>query len=451
MAGNRFVKEALRPISADHIQTINNHPTRLPPESWGFLLQASIKAGAVTTNFAGLSPGKCHNKLIVDMSACFRYNPTVKSPCAPGSEHMQPKVSIIIPTYNRAHYLPEALDSALSQTYPNTEIIVVNDGSTDDTEAVLVPYRKHIRYIKQVNAGCAGAKNTGIKAATGEFLTNLDDDDSIRPEKIALQVDHFLQNPRLGLCGTGVRFVDGDGNLTREYMPPAFKRDIQVLQLLRRCLLVQSSVLIRRECHDRFGGYKLMYGEDYDFWLRVAPHYEIEIVKEYLTDYRCHGDQITGPAKRVELMADMKTLIRDFVDQEPMEHIIPGIQSYPDAYALIGILMIEQQLPDLADEYLRRARPNPSAHLGLALLGLDRRSPDEMSEHLENLGLLDSPLAGHIDSAHQLMKRVQTITQTPGLHNSSPEVVALRRDLSGFRARIIRELLHMARGDILAA
>jgi glycosyltransferase involved in cell wall biosynthesis len=369
-----------------------------------------------------------------------------------------PTVSIVIPTYNRANYLPEALESALAQTYPNIEIIVVNDGCTDNTEEVLRPYIKQIRYIKRENGGCAAAKNTGLQAATpiasgskatGQFITNLDDDDRIHPEKVERQIEMFRQNPNLGICGTGVNFIDAAGQITERYMPPQFSRRTQVLQLLRKCLLIQSSVMICRECHEHLGNYKNLLGEDYELWLRIALHYDIGVVEEYLTDYRVHGQQITAMAVRPRLMADMEQILRDFVTDTPMEQIIPGLRSYPEGHAIIGLLLGEQKLFGLAETHFEHAMPNPAADFGLGLMhGADKQEFAEARTCFERVTAGCSPFVPLVAEALPLFLRMQAILQNWSKYdNMSPEVVAFRKDLSHFRAKVLRVLLQLAVRD----
>jgi teichuronic acid biosynthesis glycosyltransferase TuaG len=359
---------------------------------------------------------------------------------------MLPQVTIVIPTYNRAHFLPEAVESGLNQTYPNIEVLVVNDGSTDDTEAVLAPYMKRIRYIKRENGGCAAAKNTGLKHAQGELITNLDDDDRFHPEKIQRQVEMFESRPDLGICGTGVNFINASGQITERYMPPRFFRNTQVLQLLRRCLLVQPSVMIHRKCHQRLGGYKHMLSEDYEFWLRVALDFPIGVVEEYLTDYRQHGDQITGPKIRPALMKAVAQLIGEFVTQTPMERIIPGLRSSPFGYVLIALLLCEQQLFTLAQDFLNHAPEGPTGEFVRGLVRLRERRFKEALAHFEQVRMTDSLFAAKVDEVLQLMDGMQTVLATPRLHNQSPEVVRLRKKLSEFHAAVIRQLLSHARG-----
>ncbi|NLW84235.1 MAG: glycosyltransferase family 2 protein [Phycisphaerae bacterium] len=117
-----------------------------------------------------------------------------------------PQVSIIIPTYNRATYVTMAIDSVLTQTYTDYEIIVVDDGSTDNTQEVLRPYMDKIHYIFQSNKGVSAARNTGIRAATGEWIAFLDSDDCFHKDKLAIQMN-FIRKHNLTICFTGVKVV----------------------------------------------------------------------------------------------------------------------------------------------------------------------------------------------------------------------------------------------------
>ena len=358
---------------------------------------------------------------------------------------MNPKVSIVIPTFNRAHYLPEALECALNQTYPNIEIIVVNDGSTDNTESVLAPYMKRIRYIKRKNGGCAAAKNTALKVATGEFITNLDDDDRIVPEKIARQVEMFKERPSMGVCGTGVAFIDAEGKVTGHYRPPALSRRTQVLELLRKCILVQSSVLIHQKCHQRLGNYKITHGQDYDFWLRVALHYEIGVIPDLLTSYRHHGEQITGQANRRNVRAAVARIILGFLHRTPVTRIIPDVRSYPECHALLGLSLCEQRLFGYANTYLQQALPNPAAHIVFFVLKLHERQFAEASDHIGQVEASESPFTSNVEEGRRLMARVVEVTRNASAYNNTCEkVVQLRADMSRFHTSVARQLLRLA-------
>src|ERR1043165_5503387 len=113
-----------------------------------------------------------------------------------------PLVSIVIPTYNYAHFLSQAVESALAQTYPNTEVIVVDDGSTDHTRQVLAAYGDRIRYTHQVNKGLSAARNTGIRKARGELIALLDSDDVLYPPRVEAGVSFLRRFPEFGLVAS---------------------------------------------------------------------------------------------------------------------------------------------------------------------------------------------------------------------------------------------------------
>jgi glycosyltransferase involved in cell wall biosynthesis len=197
-----------------------------------------------------------------------------------------PLVSIIIPTYNRSHVLATTLKSVLAQTYPALEIIVVDDGSTDDTETALSRFRGRIRYIKQVNQGVEMARNRGIRVSTGDYLTFLDDDDLMMPDKIARQVKVLRSRPEVGLVHCRYHYIDKDGNLmeTTGMLPQGDVRR----NLLWGCFPWSGGPLIRRECFDHIGEreHRDWYG-DWGMWLRIAlAGYEFSCVQEPLGCYR---------------------------------------------------------------------------------------------------------------------------------------------------------------------
>src|SRR5438034_9298591 len=123
-------------------------------------------------------------------------------------------VSVIIPTYNYARYLAAAIESALAQTYAPLEIIVVDDGSTDDTLRILGAYGNRLRVLRQANQGAGAARNAGIAAARGEYVAFLDSDDLWHPRKLELQLARFASDPDLGLVHCGVEVLDEQGRTT---------------------------------------------------------------------------------------------------------------------------------------------------------------------------------------------------------------------------------------------
>lgn len=209
--------------------------------------------------------------------------------------HSTPRVSVVIPTYNRAWSLPEAVDSVLAQDYESFELIVVDDGSTDDTGAVLAAYEDRLRVIRRKNGGVSAARNTGVRAASGSLIAFLDSDDLWLPGKIAEQAAYLENHPRRMICQTeeiwirnGVRV-----NPARRHRKPSgdiFERSLE------RCLVSPSAVMLRRRLLDQVGLFdeRLPACEDYDLWLRVAcrwPVYRLDTPR--VVKRGGHADQLS--------------------------------------------------------------------------------------------------------------------------------------------------------------
>ena len=215
-----------------------------------------------------------------------------------------PVVSVIIPTYNRAHLLPRALESVLAQTDPDFEILVVDDASTDATHGVTTAYDDaRIRYFRQPeNRGVAAARNRGLREARGEFVAFLDSDDEWFPDKLALQVARFRElGPEAGLIYSGVETVRDGG--VRSIETPVFAGNIYRDMLLRNVIHGGgSNAMIRREIVRHVGYFDegLPAIEDYDYWLRIARRYLVDFVEEPLIRYYDHEPAKAKDAKPVD-------------------------------------------------------------------------------------------------------------------------------------------------------
>jgi glycosyltransferase involved in cell wall biosynthesis len=205
-----------------------------------------------------------------------------------------PTVSIIIPSYNSAQYVADAIESALNQTIESKQVIVVNDGSTDDTAELLNQYRDRIEVIHQENRGLSGARNTGLRSAKGECVAFLDADDAWHPRKLELQIKALSAVPHLGMVGSD----------TFDYPTQPFPHvgddlpihEVPLKKLLVRNYFTASAVLVRRVIAQQVGEFDttLPNAEDLDYWQRTAELCGVANIKLPLTGYR----QVPGSLSR---------------------------------------------------------------------------------------------------------------------------------------------------------
>jgi glycosyltransferase involved in cell wall biosynthesis len=215
---------------------------------------------------------------------------------------MAPKISVVIPSYNRANYIEKTIDSVLEQTVDDIEIILVDDGSTDNTrELVHNKYGDQVIYVYQENQGIPGARNTGIKNARGDYIAFLDSDDYWRPNKIERQLALINEHPEYGLLASRCDKIQCSGNIKKPNRPLSYqgrrgKSGWVLNDLFQANFIRTSSVIIRRDCFDRVGLFdeKLKQAQDYDFWLRMAAEYQVGFINEVLTVYLDNPKGISG-------------------------------------------------------------------------------------------------------------------------------------------------------------
>lgn len=203
---------------------------------------------------------------------------------------MNELVSVVIPTHNRADLLPRAIDSVLNQTYSNFEIIVVSDGSTDNTEEVVKSYSdkdSRIRFIGYSPArGGNIARNTGIVAAKGEYVAFLDDDDEWMPAKLEKQINVMESDNRIGLVYTGVNIIYVNEGLRYSFIGES-KGDLSKEILLDNHIGTTSTVMVRKMILEETGAFdeKLKALQDFELWIRVCQKCLIGLVPEELINY----------------------------------------------------------------------------------------------------------------------------------------------------------------------
>jgi glycosyltransferase involved in cell wall biosynthesis len=213
------------------------------------------------------------------------------------------KVSVVIPNYNYGRYISDAIDSAFGQTLKPHEVIVVDDGSTDDSLEVLKKFEGRITVIRQTNQRAAGARNAGAKAATGEFLAFLDADDYWHPQKLEKQIEKIEGDPEVGLVHCGMLYVDQEGNEISEHLEGQEGWVAEKLLKFQPVIIGPgSSTLVRKDVFQDVGGYDtdLQNSEDWDFSLRVAKKYKFAFVEEPLVYYRQHGSGKHSNIERME-------------------------------------------------------------------------------------------------------------------------------------------------------
>lgn len=226
-----------------------------------------------------------------------------------------PIVSVIIPTFNYGKFIGEAIRSVFDQTLKDFEIVVVDDGSTDNTKEIVESFGAKVRYFHQPQQGPASARNKGIRESRGEFVAFLDADDIWLPTKLEKQVNLFARNPRLGMVLTD-NFLFDEAGIYRDYVNKKgylLEGDI-VANIFINSGVVTPTVMVRREVFNKVGLFEenLYIAEDDNMWIRIAVEYEVDIVDESLAKIRDHRGRtmrvsdklIESVEKNIELLTN---------------------------------------------------------------------------------------------------------------------------------------------------
>jgi hypothetical protein len=208
-----------------------------------------------------------------------------------------PLVSVVIPCCNQAHYLGEAIESVLNQRYPRLELVVVDDGSHDNSSEVAARY-PGVRRVKQPNRGVAAARNHGLAESEGEYVVFLDADDRLLPRALDTGVERLAANPEAAFAAGMPRDIGRGGAVIREARQPLVTRD-HYLKLLEECFIWSGSSLVyRREALDAVGGFNedRVAADDYELYLKLARSFPVICHGEVVTEYRRHGSNTTRNA-----------------------------------------------------------------------------------------------------------------------------------------------------------
>jgi len=222
-----------------------------------------------------------------------------------------PKVSVLMPVYNAANYIGEAIESILSQTFSDWELIIVNDGSTDNTEKKILLFTdKRIRYYKnEENKGVTFSRQLMVEKSLGEYIAFLDSDDIALPGKLKIQVDFLDNNPQYALCGTWGTIIDEEGRKIKNFNTSVEHDEIRCMLLFRNPF-IQSSIMVRRallseETYDT----DFPIAEDYDLWCRLSLAYKMRNIPKHLIKHRLHPASITA-AKQKERNLFIKNIFK---------------------------------------------------------------------------------------------------------------------------------------------
>jgi glycosyltransferase involved in cell wall biosynthesis len=229
--------------------------------------------------------------------------------------------SVIIPTFNRCHFLMKALRSVEAQSLRPHQVIVVDDGSCDETSEMVPQRFPNVKLLKQENQGVSAARNAGIQAATGDWIALLDSDDEWLPEKLEKQIQALQQSPEMRLCHTDEIWIRNGVRVNQ--MKKHTKRGGYIFEhCLPLCCMSPSSALIHRDVFDELGLFDetLPACEDYDFWLRFCAQYPVLYVDEpLLRKYGGHEDQLSRKywgMDRFRIQALEKVLARGVLSKE---------------------------------------------------------------------------------------------------------------------------------------
>jgi glycosyltransferase involved in cell wall biosynthesis len=241
---------------------------------------------------------------------------------------MNPIVTVIIPTYNRADLLPQAVKSVLSQTFTDFELLILDDSSTDNTHEVIKPFLNdsRVRYIYDPeNKGITANRNYGLGVSKGIYIAMLDSDDVwINDSKLQRQVEILDAHPEVGVVGTFSKKINAQGEVIGEITAKLAHSSIRRNMMFRN-QLTQSSVLIRKEALDNVGWYdeNIPIWEDYELWLRIGLNYQLRNIPEFFTGYRVHEGNISNLSKEKSISA-YTTIYQLYKKKYPFSSVLLG-------------------------------------------------------------------------------------------------------------------------------
>jgi glycosyltransferase involved in cell wall biosynthesis len=234
----------------------------------------------------------------------------------------KPLVSVIIPAYNAQDWIEETIESVLTQVYQNIEIIVINDGSTDNTDKIVKSYGQKVRYYFKENGGQSSARNHGIKNANGKYIAFLDSDDLWEKDKLCLQVELLEKNEFKWAYTDGVAFDSSSGDILFSFNQNSTLYDGDILiKLFQSCFIPMPSVIVNKEVFFEIGYFNedryFRNREDWEMWIRIAAVYPIALIPKLLVKYRVHQNSVTRSESSIERMNGNILVVKAAALREP--------------------------------------------------------------------------------------------------------------------------------------
>lgn len=283
---------------------------------------------------------------------------------------MPPQASVVIPVYNRADLIRRAIDSVLNQRGSEVELIVIDDGSTDDTAKVLDSYGEEIAAVHQANAGRSAARNAGLVRASAPLVAFLDSDDAFHETKIARQVAWHEEHPDVGLSAHGIRISHRDGRV--EDQPP--RCDVEALAthpyetVLDGFAFFPSVIMVKRELAQKVGGFSADYdgAEDLDFALKIALEAPLGVMPDCLTTMFQHA----GQTARKQLARENVRVLRRHLEERELTDELRAILKRKIARYLISVAKRAEDREELRALLSEAAELDPSCRFRGAYLKL---------------------------------------------------------------------------------
>ena len=241
-----------------------------------------------------------------------------------------PLVSVVIPVYNGANYLREAIESVFAQTYRPIEVIVVDDGSSDPTWEIIQSYGERVCGVRKANGGVASALNAGIRSARGELVAWLSHDDIFLPDKLVRQVRFLAEHPECGLCYTDFEIVTAAKEHLAFIHAPWYPASELPRRFLRDMHINGSTVMLRKACFLKVGGFdeRLAHTQDLEMWLRMSEQAEVGQLAEVLIQSRSHSGQ--GSLNFDYQITEEHALFRELFDRLGPARFFPEVATIDD-------------------------------------------------------------------------------------------------------------------------